>query len=186
VFDHKEYFNRGHMEKFWLPFIEQTAVRLYRKLPLDRGRSNVPWLLYGVYILIIAVLLWLWTPHQVSEYIRNVRWPVISQLQDDIARLKLEVEGQQQTIQASAQKGDLDTLNPNKIALISGPYPHHVWVKSYIHKVDGGVMITDEKPESLIERLRVSPSLAMLHRPDLTPVWVNGSAVTSVLDQKLI
>jgi hypothetical protein len=180
-FDHKEYFDRGHMERYWLPFIEQTAVRQYRQLPLHRGRNNVPWLLYGSYVVIMVVLLWLWMPNQAVEYIStHIKIPIISQLEDDVALLKWEVKQQSQTIQTSAQKANLDTLNPNKIALISGPYPSDTWVRSYIHEVDGGVMIADETPDSLIGRLRVSPPLAKLHRPDLTPVWVKASAVTSI------
>jgi hypothetical protein len=40
--------------------------------------------------------------------------------------------------------------------------------------------VIGERAEDLVARLGVTPPLAKLTRPDLSPVWVKGSAVTSV------
>jgi hypothetical protein len=66
------------------------------------------------------------------------------------------------------------------VVVIAGPYPHDVGPHTYVYGVTQAVLVTAEKPDALVARLGVEPPLAKLSRPDLSPVWVKGSAVTSV------
>jgi TIR domain len=71
-------------------------------------------------------------------------------------------------------------VDENAIVLVAGPYPHDVGPLSYVHGVARGVLVSPESPDALVARLGVNPPLAKLTRPDLTPVWVKASAVTSL------
>src|ERR1700756_2961821 len=71
-------------------------------------------------------------------------------------------------------------VNQDAITLIAGPYPHDVGRHTYVHGVDRGVLVTAEDPATLTARLGISAPLAKLTRPDLTPVWIKGSAVSAV------
>jgi hypothetical protein len=66
------------------------------------------------------------------------------------------------------------------ITLLAGPYPHDVGPHTYVHGIDRGVLITAEDAAALVARLGVHPPLVKLTRPDLTPVWLKGSAVTAI------
>ena len=72
------------------------------------------------------------------------------------------------------------SVDETAITLIAGPYPHDVGPHSYVHGIDRGVLVTAEAAAALVARLRVLPPLARLTRPDLTPVWLKGSAVTAL------
>jgi len=74
---------------------------------------------------------------------------------------------------------DID-VNENAIVLIAGPYPHDVGPHTYVYGVTHGALVTGEPADALVARLGINPPLAKLTRPDLSPVWVNGSMVTSV------
>jgi hypothetical protein len=76
-----------------------------------------------------------------------------------------------------ALDGTVVDVDENAITLVSGPYPHDVGRHTYIHGVDRGVLVTAEDAAALAARLGVSPPLAKLTRPDMTPVWIKGSAV---------
>jgi hypothetical protein len=56
LFQHSEYFERGHMDEYWIPFIrKEIAVEgVARELPVHRPRPNIPWGLYGLYLIIAA------------------------------------------------------------------------------------------------------------------------------------
>jgi hypothetical protein len=71
-------------------------------------------------------------------------------------------------------------VNEDAITLILGPYPHDLGPHTYVHGVDRGVLVTAEAAAALVARLRINPPLAKLTRPDSTPVWLKGSAVTEV------
>ena len=71
-------------------------------------------------------------------------------------------------------------VNEKSIVLIAGPYPHDVGPHTYVYGVTPGVLVTAESAPALVGRLGVNPPLAQLTRPNLTPVWVSGSAVSSV------
>jgi hypothetical protein len=79
-----------------------------------------------------------------------------------------------------ALNGTEIAVDENAIILVSGPYPHDVGPHTYVHGVDPGVLVTAERAAELVARLGVSPPLAKLTRPNSTPVWVKGSAVTAV------
>jgi hypothetical protein len=72
------------------------------------------------------------------------------------------------------------SVDENAITLIAGPYPHDVGPHTYIHGIDRGVLVTAEDTAALVARLGVPPPLVRLTRPDLTPVWLKGSAVTGI------
>ena len=72
------------------------------------------------------------------------------------------------------------SVDENAITLVAGPYPHDVGPHTYVHGVERGVLVTAEKAESLVARLSVNPPLGRLTRPNSTPVWVKGSAVTEI------
>jgi hypothetical protein len=74
---------------------------------------------------------------------------------------------------------DID-INDNAIVLIAGPFPNDVGPGTYIYGVTQGALITGVPADALVARLGINPPLAMLTRPDSSPVWIKGSAVTSI------
>ena len=68
----------------------------------------------------------------------------------------------------------------NSITLITVPYPHDAEPHTYVYGLTQALLMTVEKPDALVARLGITPRLAKLTRPDRSPVWVKGSAVTSV------
>jgi len=71
-------------------------------------------------------------------------------------------------------------VNEAAVTLVAGPYPHDVGPHTYVHGVERGLLVTAEETAALVARLGVNPSLAKLTRPDSTPVWVKGSAVSAI------
>jgi len=71
-------------------------------------------------------------------------------------------------------------VDENDVALVAGPYPHDLGPHTYVHGVDRGVLVTREDAAALVARLGADPPLARLTRPNSTPVWVKGSAVTAI------
>jgi hypothetical protein len=71
-------------------------------------------------------------------------------------------------------------VNEAAVTLVAGPYPHDLGPHTYVHGVDRGVLVTAEDPAALVARLGVDPPLVKLTRPDSTPVWVKGPAVTAI------
>jgi hypothetical protein len=71
-------------------------------------------------------------------------------------------------------------VNENAVTLVAGPYPHDLGPHTYVHGVDRGVLVTAEDAAVLIARLRIDPPLVKLTRPDASPVWVKGSAVSEI------
>ena len=49
-----------------------------------------------------------------------------------------------------------------------------------VHGIDRGAAATEEEAAALVARMAVNPPLARLTRPDMTPVWIKGSAVTAI------
>jgi hypothetical protein len=66
------------------------------------------------------------------------------------------------------------------IVLVAGPRPRDVGSRTYVYGVTQAPLVTAERPDAFVARLGVTPPLAKLTRPDLTPVWVKAAAVTSV------
>jgi len=71
-------------------------------------------------------------------------------------------------------------VDENAVTLVAGPYPHDVGPHTYVHGVDRGLLVTGENAAALVARLRVNPPLRKLTRPDASPVWVKGSAVSEI------
>ena len=71
-------------------------------------------------------------------------------------------------------------VNEDAVTLVAGPYPHDLGPHTYVHGVDRGVLVTAEDAAALAHRLGVDPPLVKLTRPDASPVWVRGSAVTEI------
>ncbi|MDY0170046.1 MAG: hypothetical protein RBS80_26110 [Thermoguttaceae bacterium] len=58
-YTHSEYFDKGHMEAKWLPFLNrQLPTAAESNAAVERPRANRPWGLYGVYAILMAVLVW--------------------------------------------------------------------------------------------------------------------------------
>lgn len=79
-----------------------------------------------------------------------------------------------------ALDGTAVEVDENAVTLVAGPYPHDLGPHTYLHGVDRGVLVTTEPAAALVARLGVAPPLAKLTRPDSTPVWVKGSAITAI------
>ena len=71
-------------------------------------------------------------------------------------------------------------VNESAVTLVVGPYPHDLGPHTYVHGVDRGVLVTAEDAAALVARLGVDPPLVKLTRPDASPVWVRGSAVSEI------
>jgi len=71
-------------------------------------------------------------------------------------------------------------VDENAVTLVAGPYPHDVGPHTYVHGVDRGVLVTVEDAAVLTARLGIDPPLAKLTRPNRTPVWIKGAAVTTL------
>src|SRR6516225_7034924 len=71
-------------------------------------------------------------------------------------------------------------VDENAVTLVAGPYPHDVGPHTYVHGVDRGVLVTVEDAAALTARLGIDPPLAKLTRPNRTPVWIKGAAVTTL------
>lgn len=71
-------------------------------------------------------------------------------------------------------------MDENAVTLLAGPYHHDVGRHTYVHGLDRGVLVTAEDAAALAARLAVGPPLARLTRPDMTPVWIKGSAVSAI------
>jgi len=58
VFQHSEYFDRGHMGQLWIPFLLRPSIRLPEKAkPIPLPTTPTPFGLYSIYVLIIASFL---------------------------------------------------------------------------------------------------------------------------------
>jgi hypothetical protein len=79
-----------------------------------------------------------------------------------------------------ALDGTAVDVDENAVTLLSGPYPHDVGAHNYVHGVERGVLVTAESAAALAARLGVDPPLAKLTRPNATPVWIKGPAVTTL------
>ena len=72
------------------------------------------------------------------------------------------------------------SVDENAITLVAGPYPHDVGPHTYVHGIERGVLVTAKDAAALVARVGVPLPLAKLTRPDLTPVWLKGLAVTAL------
>ena len=76
-----------------------------------------------------------------------------------------------------AATGTTVTVADDAIYVVNGPYPSDPGAKSYVRGNFGpGALESNEDASHLVRRLQVT--LAMLTRPNGTPVWVNTRAIT--------
>jgi hypothetical protein len=79
---------------------------------------------------------------------------------------------------------DLDNnqvqIDEDLIALIAGPYSNDVGPHTYVYASDPILTVTAEAPDSLVARIGNNPPMAVLARPNDTPVWIAGRLATSV------
>ena len=68
----------------------------------------------------------------------------------------------------------------NAIILVTGPDPQVAGAHVNIYGIDRGALLAADNPAILVARLAVRPPLARLTRPDRTPVWIKGPAVTAL------
>ena len=68
----------------------------------------------------------------------------------------------------------------NAIILMTGPDANVAGAHVNIYGIDRGALPAAENPAALVARLAVRPPLARLTRPDRTPVWIKGPAVTAI------
>jgi len=66
------------------------------------------------------------------------------------------------------------------VAIVAGPYPSDPPSRSYVTGPAPATIATNEDAASLVGRLHPHAALATLTRPNNTPVWIKGSAVTLV------
>ena len=74
---------------------------------------------------------------------------------------------------------DLQLITAQSVYMIAGPLPHDVGPHTYVFTGYGTQVLT-ENPEALIDRLQFLPPLVKLTRPNDTPVWIKGAAVTEI------
>jgi serine/threonine-protein kinase len=56
-YEHSEYFDNGHMEAKWLPFLnEQYNTIEPRAVDVPRPRTSRPWVLYAAYLAALAII----------------------------------------------------------------------------------------------------------------------------------
>jgi hypothetical protein len=49
TFRHSDYFERGHMDSFWIPFIgKEVSAEFHRTSPTHLPRASIPWGLYAI------------------------------------------------------------------------------------------------------------------------------------------
>jgi hypothetical protein len=83
-------------------------------------------------------------------------------------------------IEVHALDGTALQIDEAAVTLVAGPYPHDVGLHTYVHGVERGVLVTAEDTAAFVARLGLNPSLAKLTRPNSTPVWIKGPAVTAI------
>ena len=71
-------------------------------------------------------------------------------------------------------------VNERDIVRVTGPYPHDPGPRTYVYGPMPQALATAEGAAALVGRLGVDPPLAELTRPNQTPVWVKGAAVSAV------
>jgi hypothetical protein len=66
----------------------------------------------------------------------------------------------------------------NAVILVAGA--DEAGTRTMVHGIHRGPLTTAEDAAGLAARIAVNPPLARLTRPDSSPVWIKGSAVTAI------
>jgi hypothetical protein len=69
---------------------------------------------------------------------------------------------------------------PDDVTRVSGPRPNDSGPRTYVYGATPQVLMTAEPPDALLARLGIAAAFAVLTRPNGTPVWVKGAAVSRV------
>jgi hypothetical protein len=80
-----------------------------------------------------------------------------------------------------ATDGTKFSINDDDVTMVVGPYPHDPANRCYIHGINKGPIPVDEDAKTLVATLHPKTSFAVLTRPDGSPVWINGGAVSSIV-----
>ncbi len=80
----------------------------------------------------------------------------------------------------TALDGTQLTIDDNSVTLITGPNPDDPAERSYIAGPEPGTIVSAEDAAALVARLHPKHAFVVLTRPDGTPVWINGSAVSVI------
>jgi hypothetical protein len=80
----------------------------------------------------------------------------------------------------TALDGSTLRIDENSIVIVAGPFPGDPANRSYVTGPGPVAIPTNEDARALVARLNPKVPLATLTRPNKTPVWVQGSAVTMV------
>jgi hypothetical protein len=80
----------------------------------------------------------------------------------------------------AALDGTILYVNDDSIVTIEGPFPSDPPVRSFVTGPGPAAIPTNEDAAALVARIRPKTPLARLTRPNDTPVWVKGAAVSLV------
>jgi hypothetical protein len=86
----------------------------------------------------------------------------------------------QEMTEITALHGSILHIDVNSITIVAGPFPGDPPDRSYVTGPGPAAIATNEDAETLVARLTPKAPLAKLTRPNKTPVWIQGSAVTLV------
>ena len=76
--------------------------------------------------------------------------------------------------------GSVLHLDDDSVVMVTGPKPGDPPGRSYVTGPAPGPIATDEETAAVLAALHPQAPLAQLTRPDGSPVWIKGGAVTSV------
>jgi hypothetical protein len=80
-----------------------------------------------------------------------------------------------------SQDGFAKTFADDAIAAVAGPRSHDAGILSYVFIGGRQPIETLEPVQSLLDRLKITnQSFAMLTRPNATPIWIRGAAITEI------
>ena len=80
----------------------------------------------------------------------------------------------------TALDGTVLHIDDNSVTIVAGPYPGDPPNRSYVTGPGPAVIATNEAAAALVGRLHPKEVLAILTRPNNTPVWIKGGAVTLI------
>jgi hypothetical protein len=79
-----------------------------------------------------------------------------------------------------ALDGTVLYIDDNSVTLVAGPYPGDPPNRSYVTGPGPAAIASNETAAALVGRLHPKQALATLTRPNNTPVWIQGAAVTLI------
>jgi hypothetical protein len=80
----------------------------------------------------------------------------------------------------TALDGSIIHIDCNSVTIVAGPFPGDPPKRSYVTGPGPAPITTNEDAATLVARINPKVLLAKLTRPNNTPVWIQGSAVTLV------